>query len=720
MVCPVILFVIIFVLTKDEPKVYTSYTNIYTGIATGANLMSLESSKVDRLGTITAFDNLINIIKSRGAAEEVGLRLFTYHMLLDKPDPDRISKESFVKLMGIVPKDVKKLVVKGDFEKTYAAFIDYKNKNFENFIYELIYLNHPDYSYEKILSNLKVRRISSSDMIELSYKSDDPGICQQTLEIFNEVFINKYSDVKLIQSDAILKYFRDQLDDAQLKLDEAEDQLLDFNKKNNIINYYEQSEHITIQKERFAAFYNELKMEHKAAVAVLSVLENKLSVQQQKELNNSDIIGLRNKIANLNIQISIKDYQAELDTINRKKILDEIADMNIESFSLQETLRKSINRAYFIDNTVEGIASSNVLDQWLDNVVIYESTRAKLLVGEEKIQEFNQLVKEYAPKGATMKRLERKIDIAEQEYLSILRSLNVAKLKQQNLELNANLKVSETPNYPLKSEPSKRKILLLIGLVLGFMIPAFVIIVFDYLNQNIRTVFNAENLIKLPVVSAYPNMVQKSKTKNYVEIGRLSVNKLFQSVLNLSNSLRTDEPLKVLIYSVQDNEGKTTLGTKLAQRLSANGYKSLFVNHEEVSGDPVFDCQKYEVNSEFIACKSIADLYRNNIEDESKYRVVLLELPSIGLNNYPVNLFNDADLALLTVRANRAWNAADKDSLEKLSELTQNLKQGVLLNGVEISEMEKVIGELPGKRSLIRRFIKRLFSFQLHSKKTIK
>ena len=46
-----------------------------------------------------------------------------------------------------------------------------------------------------------------------------------------------------------------------------------------------------------------------------------------------------------------------------------------------------------------------------------------------------------------MKRLERKIDIAEREYLSLLHSLGLAKLRQQNVELKSNLKLIEVPFF---------------------------------------------------------------------------------------------------------------------------------------------------------------------------------------------------------------------------------------------------------------------------------
>ena len=45
-----------------------------------------------------------------------------------------------------------------------------------------------------------------------------------------------------------------------------------------------------------------------------------------------------------------------------------------------------------------------------------------------------------APLGATLKRIEREINVAEKEYLSLLHSLNLSKLRQQNIELSSNIK----------------------------------------------------------------------------------------------------------------------------------------------------------------------------------------------------------------------------------------------------------------------------------------
>ena len=732
---PIIVFAIIFNATKDEPKVYTSFSEIYTGIATGSSLTALEEEKSDRFGTMMAFDNLINIIKSRGTAEEVGLKLFTNHMILEGPKVEMINAESYAKLMKIVPQEVKDLVVKGDFNKTYKAFLDYKRSNNSNFIYKLILLNHPDYSYEKILGKLKVKRINSSDMIEIRYSSEDQGICLLTLKLVNEVFIQKYSEVKLNQSDAILRYFQQQLNDAQRKLDKSEDELLQFNKDNRIINYYEQTQHITMQKERFASYMNELKMENAAVTSVLKVLENKLTTQQKKEINNQEIIDLRNELADINLSISMKMYQAQFDTIQSESLNKEISELNVESYKLQDKLRNTIDQSYFIDNSVDGLGSSNVISEWLDKVIELESTKAKLIAGRQKQIEFENVIEEYAPKGAQMKRLERKIDIAEREYLSILHSLNVAKLKQQNLELNSNIKVSEPPFFPLKSSPSKRKFMLLVGLMVGFIVPAFLIIVFDFLNSNIKNIIKAETVSHLEVTAAYPNLVQKNKRIDYEFLKQAASNKLSQRFLVLNSNVQQDKPQIIINSSIQEGEGKSTLTEALADNLSQSGFKTLRLNpeiqntnieqpedaQETTSENTKIDAALYEVNNKFYTSKQVSDLQlksdKTNIED---YDFVFLEIPALIQQKFPVALLNSANHVFLTLRANRSWNASDKSILKDLLKITKKNKPTILLNGIELDEFEKEIGEIPGKRSMLRNLLKKIILIQFHSKKKIK
>ena len=321
---PIILASMVFYLTRDEPKVFNSKARIYTGIATGSNI-ELENTKIDFRATNTAYDNLLNLIKARTTIEIVGLKLFTQHMVLDSADVKIISNKKYGELMSIVPEEVKQLVVKGDVAKTYENFLQLKESNHTNFIYKLINLDHPDYSIEKILGRIGLRRISNSDFVDIDFESEDPAICQNTLLILCETFVKLNADIKANQSDAVVRYFEGQLNNSTKGLRGAEDELLDFNRTHNIINYYEQTKHIAAEKEEFEIKYFEVLRKYHASKAVLETLESKLETHELRRLSSQSIMKLRKELSNLNFDVSMKTLGLEKDSLQMEKDAKEVS-----------------------------------------------------------------------------------------------------------------------------------------------------------------------------------------------------------------------------------------------------------------------------------------------------------------------------------------------------------------------------------------------------------
>ncbi len=718
LILPFVLAALVFYLTKDQPKTYTSNTNIYTGITTGSSIVSLEESKVDLFATRTAFDNLINIINGRSTIEEVSLRLLTSHLILDKPVPKIISAESYSKLMEIVPEDVKKLVVKGDFDKTLENLRELKNSSYGNFIYKLINYDHPHYSSKKIIANIKVRRIQSSDIVEISYQSDDPGICKNTLEIITQVFITIYTDIKVNQSDAVVHYFENQLDLANKKLNEAEEELLEFNQKNTIINYYEQTRHIAAEKELFDMRHLEIKLENAAAESVIKVLENKLTTKEKQKINNETITSLRKELGQINLDIALKTFEEQSDSTQREEGIKELSEMRIKAYNIEQQLKDEVLEQYNIDYSPQGLPSQSILQEWIEKIILLESSNAQLKVAELQNLEFDRLYEDYAPLGATMKRLERKINVAEQEYLSLLHSLGVAKLNQQSIELNSNLKTVTPPLFPIVAEPSKRKFLLIVAFMIGFIIPAFVIIVLEFLDQNIKTAKRAQNAIGLNVAAIYPNLQKFNKHLDIDFIKLKSLDVITRKLIYKHQKKKDlNTPSKIILFSTQDGEGKSFLAKYMLDKLVSVGYNVLFISNEDIPPVPGTTILKYAVNEAFYKFENISDFIPSseNINLEN-FNFILIEIPGIINNTYPINLFKNVEGSFLVTRANRPWINADNYALNEIFDVTDKDKIQVLLNGVEMLEMETVLGDLPKKRSKFRRVVKNIVRLQFFSK----
>jgi cellulose biosynthesis protein BcsQ len=91
--------------------------------------------------------------------------------------------------------------------------------------------------------------------------------------------------------------------------------------------------------------------------------------------------------------------------------------------------------------------------------------------------------------------------------------------------------------------------------------------------------------------------------------------------------------------------------------------------------------------------------------DVSQYDYVIMEFPSLLKQDAPMGLIADLDLVLVTCQANRVWSHADQHIWETINK-TRNGEASLIVNGVRPETMEDFIGELPKRRSRLRRMIK--------------
>ncbi len=720
---PIILASLVFYLTQDQPKVFNSKARVYTGIASGSTI-ELDNTKLDFRATNTAYDNLLNLIKARTTIETVGLKLFAQHMALDSINTKIISKEKYEALMEIVPDEVKALAVKGDIEKTFENFEKLKKSDHTNFIYELINLKHPDYSIEKIVGRISVRRILSSDFVDIEFESEDPAICQNTLLILAEIFVKLNAEIKVNQSDAVVKYFEGQLNTSTKELRSAEDELLDFNRTHNIINYYEQTKHLASEKEHFELEYQKVHIKHYGAKAVLKTLESKLESHERKRLSSEEIMSLRNELADINFEISMKSLGIEADSVKRLQNAKDVVTLDKKALNLKNNLAQQVNDLYATDYDEKTLASTDILTDWLENTILFESTKAQLKVMDEKRLEFKKLYQVFSPLGATMKRLERKIDIAEREYLSLLHSLGLAKLRQQNVELKSNLKLIEVPFFPINPKPSKRMILVVVAGLAGFILVTFTVLILEFLDGNLNTAPRAEDKIDLKVSSIFPVINEKSNKIDFDYLKNKAVNAISRNIiLNQFKKEKGQMPVVNMFFSTQDGEGKTFICEHLITKLCELEYRTLHVTYDAYDfklGEPCYQKLQYEVSDHLYKISKVEEFDKEEvIKDFTYYDFIILELPSIIKNPFPVKLAATMDYTFLVTRANRAWGEADKNALALFNEATTGPEPSIILNGVKTLEMETVVGDIPKKRSIIRRWIKQIVQFRFFTKKSV-
>lgn len=705
---PFIVALLVFLATANSPKKYVSKTVIYTGIASGHTIENQSNSRVDFFATNNAFDNLLNIIQSRQTIEKVGLLLFSKHILLAQANQAIISNKSFAEIQTITPSYIKNMVDTTSLENTYLRLSKLKNSNDTNFIYKLIKLDHKHYSFNAI-SKVNVKRIANSDLLELHYECDDPGICQQTLMLLNKVFIENYTDLKINQTDAVVKYFEEQLRKAEEKLGGAEDKMLLFNEKNKIINYYEQTKHIASQKEKFELKYQEVQLEYSAALSAIKTLEEKTYTQLKIKLQNNRILELREKLSAISGTISTEEMKllssANYDNTSKMDSLQK------ESQQLKLKLQETIDSLFAIENTREGLNAKEIAKDWLKQIITFEEAKAKLTTLDLKRLEFEELYKQYAPLGATLKRIEREINVQEQEYLSLLHSLALAKLKQQNLELSSNLKIVDEPFYPISSLPSKRKLLIIVGFMASFVFTITLVVASEYFDRNLKNTVRAETQTGLKSFGALPIYSEDNEANTIAH--ELAVEKLSKQIIYNKMNSSSSSPYCIAFTSARVEEGKSYVTSLLYNKLRNKGVKAaLITNRAEKETDSIFVFN--DMDSLFMM-NEVHELVAN----PNQFDVILFDLPCMRETVMPFHILKKFHEHILVARANRSWADADTSAVNQYKASIANSQLSVLINGENLYDLEMFVGELPKKRFWLRTKLKQLVQMQFYSKKKI-
>jgi succinoglycan biosynthesis transport protein ExoP len=776
LLAPILAGALAVLLTLNPSHKYYSQTMLYTGLASGS---SIEMDKTfNYLATNNAFDNLINIINSRETQEEVAIRLLSQHLLLDGVNEKYISTRLLKELKEDIPEELYKYVgtssslskktetkfnnnekhtvntvpgsVSNDnYEQTVANLKGLMNSDNTNFVYSLLNYEHPYYSLEAI-SKVKSMRISSSDLVKLSYETEDPGICQQTLAIYIEVCIRKYKDLKENGSDAVVKYFEAQLRQAENKLKVIEEELLKFNQDNSIINYYEQSKAVAIVKEDLDVEYNKKQAELAGSEASSKKLEQKLEIQELVQEKSNRILESKKRLGDLNYEIAMAEGKS-----SSSDNAQNIETLNKQASTLEKEIKSNIGQLYTFQNSVEGVPTSKILPKWVDKVIETEDLKAKLGVMNKRNNEFKKQYAKYAPAGANLKRIGRKIDVAEQEYLEILHGLNLAKLKFQDTQLSSNLKAVDPPYFPLKPIPSKRKVIIIAIAFTSFILLLGTILVMEFFDDTLKNIGVAEEKLQIPAMGMLAKLFKTNGQFDLIGIQDRLIELIMQNLFHALKANNSSNTTKVLtILSIQKDEGKTVVANNIARKLQEAGKSVLVLNHSNTEKqnsnstkssflhkilgyqDPRNDYSHpflsnitkdlkgvefctYAEGNEFYNAKSYEDLIRNCPEEIKKQPdFVIIELPNILEVNYPEDLMTNSDISLLVSRSNRLWSKSDENLLNKIKELIPSKLQ-FIINGVELNEVEALLGELAKQRSKARQRIKNILRLQFYSKSKI-
>ncbi len=684
--------------TRNLQRTYNVSTTIYTGIASGYDILSTEGGRLDWSAVNNSVDNLINIIKARTTLRNVSIRLYAQSMIYGDSINDNtfIQAKNYRHLVRITPRDVRKLIDKSSIDKTIENLNEYEKADSKNFVYGLFNWFHPHYSYDA-LSKIGVRRLSNSDMIEITYSANDPGIAYQTLLLLNREFINQYQDLRYGQTNNVIAYFREELERLGRQLKASEDSLTNYNVEKKIINYPEQSKIVAALSRDQELRYEEILLNYSSSSVLVKDLENKVAEQTLQIRNNTEFIEKLKKISQLSSEV------AKLESFQRDSLAtnyDVLIEMKHKLSMAEADLRKFSDNVGNQKFTKEGIALSTFVDQWLNEIIKREKSKAELDIMEQRMRDLDKQYVYFSPIGTTLKRKEREIDFTEKSYMNFLSNLNAALARQKNLQMtSATLKPLNPPLFPINPIPTARKMMVIISFVgtVFFVIGFFLFL--EIFDRTVRDKFRAERLIPANVLGAFPKPASLRYRAYNDENIRIATNYFANALIYFLNP--KERPDIINFISTVDDTGKSFLIENLKEYWEERGLRVRVLSwHDELVND----------SRDFILSTRLNDLYDYENED-----VILVEHRAITKSSIPVGLLKEASVNIVTVRADKVWRDIDKLSFSRIKENSGDAPVVLYLTQSARDVAEGFVGMLP-PYSKLRNFVYNLVQFGLTSK----
>jgi succinoglycan biosynthesis transport protein ExoP len=424
--------------------------------------------------------------------------------------------------------------------------------------------------------------------IDITASSDTPDLAYQIAKHTSEGFVsysrNQYTSSALSSIDTL----QTAKTTAQDALRKAQQAMLQFQRKSNIANLEERK--------------NLLQKQFSEVSAEVDSLENQVNTHE-KHLDQIKKLGIDPNagLSEENIEI-ISEYLRELTLIpsinedsNFQKRFDRYEAAQNKVLDLAIDLKKR----HPIMESAQKEASSvrRVLVQYVAEIPRNLEARLTISKGvmEVKKERMDQLDEELIH-----------LDELTAQYTLLKQDLDIAKglVEQvqgtiQGIELTSttegnHIRVQDEASPPSTIHPNKKQTVLMGGLI-GILLSYALLYLLHAMDQSIKTVEQAEQVLQLPVIAAVPasepDLLPAKSRQVMIDSPSSTCSEAFRSLrVNIESMARNRSNKVVLFTSSLPSEGKTFTSINYAISLAQQGHRTLLID---------FDLRKPAIAKEF-------------------------------------------------------------------------------------------------------------------------
>jgi len=562
-IVPILAIIITYFLVRNQPSVYTSQTQIATGLVDKSQAVISDNGTTAQSEIAQDFDNLIEILRSKRITEQVSYQLMIHD--LTSSTPFRPPSKLFLELNQAAR------------EHALVVYTDYYNRRKELSLFNpdqnglhrlLISMKYDD---ESLLKNLNTYRAQSSDFIDVEYSDDDPQLTAFVVNTLAREFTSYYSFIVKENQHKAVTFLGKLVEAKRDTLDSKIGQLKNYRIQNRILSIPEQSRALYSQ---LADYETHLETAQRDAISTQAAINN---------IDNQFKPGQRKYLESLLQPVN----QSLVSTTDQLKILNErYIESNFDNLykvqidSLQRIISERIGQSsdkYIVSPLA---TQQNLVQERLALQVQYDLAKNSIGSIQQALKRLNAELDAVVPHEAIVQQDESAIDVAQREYLDILNKYN-----QTSLDASYSgdqLKQLDTA-MPGIISPSKKMLLVILSGIISFIACVIIFFILYFIDDTIKTPEELANRTGAPVLG-YLNLLSTSTIDLRQVWSDPHPNQETYQFRNLLQSVRFEVdtelgPNKVLLVnSLANGEGKTFLATNLAYAYSLVNKKVLLID----------------------------------------------------------------------------------------------------------------------------------------------
>jgi capsular exopolysaccharide synthesis family protein len=404
--------------------------------------------------------------------------------------------------------------------------------------------------------NFSVRNIPRSDVLELSFVSNNPKISQlalnsiiesyQRYEIDSKIQITNYANTKITER---LKELVNQMDIAQKKLS-------NYKRENNLVD---------------TGSVKELKINEIESISK-RIIEAKSNYQKQQ----NDLLSIKVADGDVDALMSVEELRSAEQISNIKNSLD-ANKSNIQSLLLVYTDKHpKIIQANELTLSLEN-QLKDILDETIQQKAFELSNLNNFIqLSEEEMQKATNELRDIEEKESGMLQFSREVESSKKLYESFLQRVKETN-EAQNLQVSK-LKIIETPNLPSTPfAPQPLKSFLMAFLISGIGI--FSLLYYREMNSSVIKSPEALESSNIPQIGILPRVEMLKRGYHILQMFIEDASSSFAEAIRSSRATiesKFQKNKSYLVTSSNPSEGKTTFAFNLALSLEKSS-KVLFI-----------------------------------------------------------------------------------------------------------------------------------------------